>query len=123
MRERFPQFNTDGIEVMLLEPGAEWSRRDGPCARWSADLEQRGVSMVAGASRGSRVERPCERCARQDGAEVAGDRFVFACGAWLPGLFPGVLRSRIRPTRQVVAYFGTPAGDQRYHALAHAGMD
>jgi glycine/D-amino acid oxidase-like deaminating enzyme len=39
---------------------------------------------------------------------------VFACGAWLPSLFPAALRGRIRPTRQVVTYFGTPSGDLRF---------
>jgi glycine/D-amino acid oxidase-like deaminating enzyme len=41
---------------------------------------------------------------------------VFASGAWLPQLFPELLTGRIRPTRQLVAYFGTPAGDARFHA-------
>jgi glycine/D-amino acid oxidase-like deaminating enzyme len=39
---------------------------------------------------------------------------VFACGAWLPHLFPELLGGRIRPTRQVVVYFGTPAGDRQF---------
>jgi glycine/D-amino acid oxidase-like deaminating enzyme len=51
-----------------------------------------------------------------DRAGIAGDAFVFACGAWLPGIFPALLRDRIRPTRQTVVYFGTPAGDQRWAA-------
>jgi glycine/D-amino acid oxidase-like deaminating enzyme len=50
----------------------------------------------------------------QNGTELSGDLFVFACGAWLPAVFPEVLRGRIRPTRQVVIYFGTPAGDDRF---------
>jgi glycine/D-amino acid oxidase-like deaminating enzyme len=57
------------------------------------------------------------RALRTDGGvDVAGDGFVFACGAWLPGLFPDLLRGRIRPTRQVVTYFGTPSGDVRFGA-------
>jgi glycine/D-amino acid oxidase-like deaminating enzyme len=47
---------------------------------------------------------------------IEGTRFVFACGAWLPKVFPDILRGRISPTRQVVTYFGTPAGDQRFTA-------
>jgi glycine/D-amino acid oxidase-like deaminating enzyme len=68
----------------------------------------------------ARIEAPEAPVVRavgsRDRAEVAGDRFLFACGAWLPGLFPNLLRNRIRPTRQVVTYFGAPAGDTRFTA-------
>jgi sarcosine oxidase len=39
---------------------------------------------------------------------------VFACGPWLPKLFPDVLGKRIRPTRQEVFFFAPPAGDGRF---------
>jgi glycine/D-amino acid oxidase-like deaminating enzyme len=39
---------------------------------------------------------------------------VFACGPWLPKLFPDLLGARIFPTRQEVFFFGTPAGDERF---------
>jgi glycine/D-amino acid oxidase-like deaminating enzyme len=51
-----------------------------------------------------------------DGTEQPGARFVFACGAWLPAVFPELLGQRITPTRQVVVYFGTPPGDDRFTA-------
>jgi len=39
---------------------------------------------------------------------------VYACGPWLPRLFPLHLEGRIRPTRQEVFYFGAPSGDRRF---------
>jgi sarcosine oxidase len=39
---------------------------------------------------------------------------VYACGPWMPKIFPEVLGGRIRVTRQEVFFFGTPAGDLRY---------
>jgi sarcosine oxidase len=39
---------------------------------------------------------------------------VYACGPWLPKIFPQVLGGRIRPTRQEVFFFGTPAGDPSF---------
>jgi glycine/D-amino acid oxidase-like deaminating enzyme len=57
---------------------------------------------------------------RLDAVRLAGapdlhaDAFVFACGAWLPRVFPRLLEGRIRPTRQVVVYFGVPPGDDRF---------
>ena len=41
---------------------------------------------------------------------------VYACGAWLPQIFPDLLAKRIRATRQEVFFFGTPAGDDRFAA-------
>jgi glycine/D-amino acid oxidase-like deaminating enzyme len=49
--------------------------------------------------------------------ELGGDRgetFVFACGPWLPKLFPDLLADRIFPTRQEVFFFGAPPGDDRF---------
>jgi glycine/D-amino acid oxidase-like deaminating enzyme len=112
---RFPQFDIEGIEVALLERdgGVVTARR--AVRALAADLEQRGVRLVA-----ARVEAPVtSRVAglrTRDGGEVAGDCYVFACGAWLPSVFHGLLRSRIRPTRQVVAYFGAPAGNDLFTA-------
>ena len=115
VRALFPQFNTDGIDVALFERdcGVVAARR--AVRALAADLEARGVAIVSAC-----VEAPGTSEVRtlrtRDGADLAGDRFVFACGAWLPALFADVLRNRIRPTRQVVTYFGTPPGDQRFTA-------
>jgi len=39
---------------------------------------------------------------------------VYACGPWLPKIFPELLRGHIRPTRQEVYFFGTPPGDASF---------
>jgi glycine/D-amino acid oxidase-like deaminating enzyme len=49
-----------------------------------------------------------------DGTRLEADAFVFACGPWLSGLFPNVIGSNIKATRQDVLYFGTPAGESRF---------
>ncbi|MFN3429670.1 MAG: penicillin-binding transpeptidase domain-containing protein, partial [Candidatus Sericytochromatia bacterium] len=46
--------------------------------------------------------------------EVQAGRFVFACGPWLPRLFPDLLGRRIFPTRQEIFFFAPPAGDERF---------
>jgi len=48
------------------------------------------------------------------GGAVRAGTFVFACGPWLPKLFPALLGDRIFPTRQEVYFFGVPAGDTRF---------
>jgi glycine/D-amino acid oxidase-like deaminating enzyme len=51
-----------------------------------------------------------------DGRTRAASQFVFACGPWLPKLFPDVLGGRIFPTRQEVFFFSPEAGDVRFSA-------
>jgi sarcosine oxidase len=56
--------------------------------------------------------------ATQSGKSVHARTFVFACGPWLPKVFPDLLGERIFPTRQEVFYFGPPPGDARFRAPA-----
>ena len=43
------------------------------------------------------------------------NRYVFACGPWLPKLFPELLGERIYVTRQEVIFFGVPPGDDSFN--------
>jgi sarcosine oxidase len=48
------------------------------------------------------------------GKEIFAEKFVFACGPWLPKLFPELLSELIYVTRQEVFFLGVPAGDERF---------
>lgn len=48
------------------------------------------------------------------GETIEAKRFVFACGPWLPKVFPELLGELIHVTRQEVFFFGVPAGDERF---------
>jgi glycine/D-amino acid oxidase-like deaminating enzyme len=52
--------------------------------------------------------------ALSDGSKLIAAQYVFACGPWLGKLFPRTIGNRIRPTKQDVFFFGTPAGDDRF---------
>jgi sarcosine oxidase len=52
----------------------------------------------------------------QTGRTWSAGTFVFAAGPWLPSLFPDLLATLIRVTKQDVIYVGPPAGDRRFHA-------
>ena len=54
----------------------------------------------------------------RSGRSLRAGTFVFACGPWLPKLFPDLLGERIFPTRQEVFYFGPPAGEERFKSPA-----
>ena len=49
------------------------------------------------------------------GKEITAGRFVFACGPWLPKLFPDLLGELIHVTRQEIVFFGVPAGDDSFN--------
>lgn len=49
-----------------------------------------------------------------DGSRLSAIQYVFTCGPWLGRLFPRTIGDRMRPTKQDVFFFGTPAGDDRF---------
>jgi len=48
------------------------------------------------------------------GPGLRASTLVYACGPWLPKLFPQVLGGRITATRQEVFHFGAAPGDARF---------
>src|SRR5262245_28388928 len=112
LRERYPQMSLDDGTWGMLEPqsGVLLARRAvAAVAREAMRLGVEYRRAFVAAPRGSgRLDALPEL--RGDSA----DTFVFACGPWLPKVFPDLLADRIFPTRQDVFFFGTPRGDDRF---------
>jgi glycine/D-amino acid oxidase-like deaminating enzyme len=110
--DRFPQLSMTGISWALLEPGS------------GVLLGRRAVQVVVREAMKSgveylqdRIEDPfatahTDRLSTSSGTDIAAGVYIFACGAWLPKIFPELLADRIHPTRQEVFYFGAPSGDR-----------
>jgi monomeric sarcosine oxidase len=49
------------------------------------------------------------------GKEIMAGQFVYACGPWLPKIFPDLLSDLIHVTRQEVFFFGVPPGDDSFN--------
>lgn len=96
-RRRFPQVGFEGIATVFWEETAGYLAARRAC---------RAVAEAAGGYRQAAVSFQDGRVLA-DGSLLAADAFVFACGPWLNALFPAV---PVRPTRQEVFFFGTPAG-------------
>jgi len=97
----FPSVRTDDLAFTLFEPEAGILRARDATRTLAVQAVAAGARVVHAA-------------ARPDGARViAGDEaleadhVVWACGAWLPGLFGDLLSLRI--TQQDVLFFGAPA--------------
>ena len=73
--------------------------------RLVAALVKEGVTLITGRITGV-----------SDPLVVGSDAVIFACGPWLPTLFPELLAEMIVPTKQEVYFFGAPAADTSYAA-------
>jgi monomeric sarcosine oxidase len=114
IQARYPQFSLDDDMWGILEPGsgALMARRAVQAVvreAVHAGVEYRTAEIHPPGSRG-RVRA----LHASDGAEMSAGTFVFACGAWLPKVFPELLGGRIFPTRQEELFFGPPPGDGRF---------
>jgi glycine/D-amino acid oxidase-like deaminating enzyme len=122
LARRFPMIDFDGIELGLWEPefGALMARR-------AVQAIVAELVAAGGECRRAAVEPPGEgdgpltSISLKGGGSLSAPRFVFACGPWLPKLFPELLGRRIFPTRQEVFFFRPHAGDGRFAVGALPG--
>jgi sarcosine oxidase len=117
LESRWPQIDFGPITWAIYEPGSGvlMARRAVEMVVRAAERE--GVRYVAAAV--STVQPPVgggalDAVTTRSGERIGGAAFIFACGPWLPKLFPDLLGDRIFATRQEVLYFGPPAGDSRF---------
>ena len=115
VERRYPQFTLGPVTRGLLEPtaGVILARRAvqsvvRQAVKRSVDyLIARVLPPPAGTDRVDALQT-------NTGDSIVADTYVFACGPWLPQVFPGVLGERIHPTRQEVFFFGPDPGDRRF---------
>ncbi|HTT23818.1 MAG TPA: FAD-dependent oxidoreductase [Candidatus Sulfotelmatobacter sp.] len=116
LRKRWPQVNFDGIEWGIFEPECGYLDARTSCAAVvEALVAAGGTYRQAWVLPKDLEQAPLSSLDLSDGSKLKADRFVFACGPWLGPLFPRAIGSLIRPTKQDVFFFGTLAGDTRFH--------
>ena len=111
---RYPQLNLNRISWGMVEPesGVLMARR-AVQAVVTKTIDD-GVEYLP-----EQVEPPSgkgrlDSITTSNNRRISAGEFVFACGPWLPKIFPDVLSGRINPSRQEVFYFAPPAGDKRF---------
>jgi glycine/D-amino acid oxidase-like deaminating enzyme len=117
VRARWPQVAIDDAEFAVFEPeaGLLMARRGVQVAVRALVAAGGRFELAAvrpGAARGDRLLD----VVAGDGSRTSAESFVFACGPWLPRLFPDVAGALIRVTKQDVFYVGAPGGDGRWAA-------
>jgi glycine/D-amino acid oxidase-like deaminating enzyme len=113
---RWTHIQTDDLAFAIHEPeaGLLMARRGVMTVVRQLGREG-GAFRVAEARPGRREGRRLIHVELGNGEQVPAAQFVFACGPWLPGLFPE-LATLIRVTRQDVLFLGPRAGDERWRA-------
>ena len=115
-RYRWPQINVEGISAVLYEPDAGVVRaRRGAQAVASVVTHSMGVKLIIAHARpGQIIDGKMSELSLINGDKLRADAFVFACGPWLPKVFPELLGPRFRlPIGQVV-YYGTPPSTDQF---------
>ena len=114
VRTRWPQIGCTDAEHFLFEPRAGiLLARDAMIAVADA-FRRRGGRVLQGVAEGP--PRVAGRLAvlRVGREEISAGCFVFACGPWLPRLFPDLLGRYIKTPRRELFFLGPTPGDRRY---------
>ena len=112
---RWPQIDFGPITWAILEPESGFMMAFHAVQATALRAEALGAGYLP-----ARIAAPRADGGRLDaltttaGERVSAGSYVFACGPWLPKLFPELLAERFFVTRQEVFYLGPPAGDLRF---------
>ena len=114
-QRRFPQISFDGVNSVYFEPEAGYLKARQACRLVCDQFRNEGGTFQQAMVRPGPFSGPVlKRLECVDGTDVSADSYVFACGPWLGNVLPRLIGSTVRPTRQEVYYFGTPAGDSSF---------
>jgi glycine/D-amino acid oxidase-like deaminating enzyme len=115
VRSRYPQIAPDGVRSGLFERRAGYLLARRACEAVADGFRAEGGEYRQLAVRPGRIAGgEMEDVTLSDGSRLRADAYVFACGPWLGQVFPDAIGDRVRPSRQEVFFFGTPAGDPHF---------
>ena len=115
LARQYPQMNTNGIDVAMYTPSTGVLKAREGCVAVAQAFERKGGRFVtARVELGTREAGALQDVALSTGQRVSAQTFVFACGPWLPKVFPSVMRNKLATPRRVVFFYGTPPGDERF---------
>ncbi len=114
LESRWPQIALGPVTWAIHEPGSGVLMARRAVQEIARDAVSRGAVSRTGAAAPPTGTGRLLSLPLADGTSISAEIFVFACGPWLPKIFPDLLGDRIFPTRQEVFYFGPPAGDARF---------
>src|SRR5580704_562217 len=105
LADRYPQISSVDLEWALWEPNSGVLMAPQSVQALVRDSIQQGLEYRMASVTPPAVRGRLESVVTLAGEIVHGGTFIFACGAWLPKVFPDLLAERIFPTRQEVFFF------------------
>jgi glycine/D-amino acid oxidase-like deaminating enzyme len=115
LKKRWPQIKFEAIEWAVFEPESGFVLARAACqAVVEGFVAEGGEYRVAAVNHENLDSAPGKPLHLSDGSRLQADRYVFACGPWMPKLFPQTIGTRIQSTKQDVFFFGPPAGERRF---------
>jgi glycine/D-amino acid oxidase-like deaminating enzyme len=117
LRLRWPQLGADdGMSHALYEPEAGTLMARRGCQVVTSEVQRLGGSYgLAGVRPGRAEDGRLLEVVDSGGRAWSADLFVFACGPWLRPMFPELLATTLRVTKQDMVFVGPRAGDRRFH--------
>jgi len=110
IRERWPQIKFEDVTWGVLEPESGLLMARSSVQALVAELVAGGVEYRPAAVLAPEKPGKVTELKTTAGDSISAARFIFACGPWLPKIFPPLLNERIFPTRQEVFFLGSPPG-------------
>lgn len=111
LERAFPQIEFGPISWAILEPeGGVLMARAGVRAVVRLAI-QNGTTLVSDSVLAPSGKARLGYLTTVAGRRIRAQTFVFACGPWLPKIFPDLLGDLIHVTRQEVFFFGVPQGN------------
>jgi sarcosine oxidase len=116
IRRSWPQLRFDDVTWGVLEPesGVLMARRS--VQALVHEMVNHGMDYLQSAVLPPKGRNTLSEVRTTAGETFSAGMFIFACGPWLPKLFPELLADRIFPTRQEVFFLGVPAGNNDFRA-------
>jgi sarcosine oxidase len=107
---RWPQLRFHDVTWGILEPASGLLMARASVQALVRDLVNSGVEYEPLAVATPRGSGKLSEIQTSNGEAISAGTFIFACGPWLPKLFPELLQDRIFTTRQEIFFLGAPAG-------------
>ncbi len=117
IRYRWPQIYSDDIAVAMYHDGGAsgstlLARK--ACVAVAKQFEKDGGTLMIAKATPIIQEGKIEGIDIGKNTSLKAAHYVFACGPWLPKLFPDLLLPKLKVERRDVIFIGTPPGDTSY---------
>jgi len=104
----FPYINMDGISSLVMEEAAGFLMAKEATQTVTQKFLEEGGKLVHGFATPGIIKNEKLTSVTLSNSRLEADFYIFACGSWLPKIFPGILSDKITVTKQEVFYFGVP---------------